>query len=91
MLEKQKIFSYKLVLSDINKCANCKAEREREQVVVEPIDPCSACAVDTASVIAREGSSDHTGGAKREKVRCPKRGIAPACASKLIFNSLERK
>ena len=29
-------FSYKLVLSDINKFAKCKAERE--QVGVEPID-----------------------------------------------------
>ena len=64
MLEKQKIFSYKLVLSDINKCANCKAEREREQVVVEPIDPCSACAVDTVRILAREGSSDRMGGEK---------------------------
>ena len=32
--------------------------KQREQVVVEPIDPFSACAVDTVRVLAREGSSD---------------------------------
>ena len=64
--------------------------KQREQVV-EPIDPCSVCAVeveDAVRVIAREGNSGDMDGAKREKVRCP---FAPACASKLIFNSLERK
>ena len=38
--------------------------KQRKQVVVEPIDPCSACAVDTVRVLAREGSSDRMG---REK------------------------
>ena len=41
--------------------------KKREQVVVEPIDPCSACAVDTMRVLAREGSSDRMDGAKKEK------------------------
>ena len=48
--------------------------------------------VDTARVLARKGgSSDRIGGKKREKVRYLKRGITPVYASKLIFNSLERK
>ena len=42
--------------------------KQRGQVVVEPIDQCSACAVDTVHVLAREGSSDHMG-AKKGKGR----------------------
>ena len=57
------MFSYKLVLSNINKFANCK----REQVVVELIDPCSACAVDTVRALARKGSSDCMVGTKKRK------------------------
>ena len=57
------MFSYKLVLSNTDKFANCKAERVD---VVEPIDPFSACAVDTVRVLAREGSSDRMGGKKRK-------------------------
>ena len=54
-LERQNIFSYKLVLSDMNKFANCKAKRAG--------DPCSArclchawAVVDTVRVLAREGT-----------------------------------
>ena len=42
--------------------------KQREQVAVEPIDPCSACAVNAVRVLAREGSSDRMGGAKKGKV-----------------------
>ena len=45
MLEKKNMFSYKLVLSDINKGLSLSNAKQREQVVVEPIDPCSAGAV----------------------------------------------
>ena len=50
-----------LVLSEINKFAKCKTERAGC-----PIDSCSACAVDTVRVLAREGSLDHMGGKKRK-------------------------
>ena len=46
--------------------------KQREQGVVEPIDPCSACAVDTkVRVLVREGSSDHMGGTKKGKCAMP--------------------
>ena len=83
-LERQKIFSYKLVLSDRNKFAKCKAERAGC-----PVDSCSACAVDTVRVLVREGSSDRMAPReKKEKLRCPKRGIAPACTSSLFSTLL---
>ena len=65
------MFSYKLVLSDINKGLSLSNAKQREQVVVEPIDPCSACAVDTVRVLARKGSSDRMGGAKKGKGAIP--------------------
>ena len=77
--------SYKLVLSDINKPANCKAEREG--VVVEPIDSCSVCAVDTVRVLAREGSSDRMGGAKRERCDALK-GSSHQLAHRSLFSTL---
>ena len=88
VLERQNFFSYKLVLSDI---ISLPIAKQREQVVVEP--PCSACTVpqtQCASLRAKEAQTARAG-QKREKVQCRKRGIAPACASKLISNSLERK
>ena len=44
---------------------------QREQVVDEPTDPYSACAVDIVRVLAREISSDHMGGAKKGKGAMP--------------------
>ena len=35
---------------------------------MKPFDPCSACAVDTVRVLAREGSSDRMGEKKRKGV-----------------------
>ena len=83
------MFRYKFVLSDI-------ILKQREQVVVEPIDPCSAwclChayAVDTVRILAREGSSDRMGGAKGKGLM-PQKGHCTSLRIKLIFNSLERE
>ena len=45
--------------------------KQREQVVVEPIDPGSAYAVDTVRVLALKGSSGRMGGAKKGKSAMP--------------------
>ena len=66
MLERQNFFSYKLVLSDI---ISLPIAKQREQVVVEPIDSCSACAVKTVCVLVCERSSDRMGGAKRDETK----------------------
>ena len=46
-------------------------EKQREQVVVEPIDSCGVCAVDTVRFLARERSSDRMGRAKKGKGTMP--------------------
>ena len=40
-------------------------EKQREQVVAEPIESCSACAGDTVRVLAREAKEAQTPGSDR--------------------------
>ena len=87
-LERQKIFSYKLVLSDINKFAKYKAERAGCRWADRLT--CSACAVDAVHVLARKESSDRIGGGKGKGVM-PEKGHRTSLRIKLVFNSLGRK
>ena len=69
---------------------NLPIAKQRGQVIVEPIDPCNACAVDTARVLAREGSSGRMDETTRER-RDALKGASHQLAHQNLFATLWRE